>query len=467
MKKLYAFFTICTLLLVTGICAHAADFDVVSTKLPRGEAYKEYSAQIEMKGGNEGYSFEYVSGSKPKGLEINSDGSVTGIPTSTGTFENMNVRITHTDGTSALVTFEMGVSRRPIIVIVTVSDDIILYDGEQHIATVECFDYYTGLPLEAELVPTVLYGNDKLEYAQEAGTYYIDVRPPEGCSIRKREGAEYIVIEYRTAQISVKDKYFKYIEGGIFEITDEDVTVTPPEAGYAVMYRKRGDAEYSSELPTEPGIYDVRVHTTNPNYETAYANALLTIAGTAYMNLGNSPAALIFSENIAETEKESKLDAFKSDPNRVFRDINYPKFNIPGINVDLDADKYTVIVRDIMNFKDPGLYAEGVGNIASEYTMEKVNGADDLYKVTYDVEDVDDLYRYVMVVRRIGDVDGNGYVNAIDANHLDKKKDEKPATVTEARVWDVTKEGTLNRADAAAIRYRFSTPLEAYYPWVN
>ena len=71
-----------------------------------------------------------------------------------------------------------------------------------------------------------------------------------------------------------------------------------------------------------------------------------------------------------------------------------------------------------------------------------------------------------MVVNgRIGDVTGDGVVNAIDANHLDDL--DRPAqTIKEARLWDVNKDGNIDRSDATAIRRRFSEKLKPYYPWI-
>ena len=58
MKKLYVFFVTLILMMATGICVHAAEFNVKNLILPYGNAYEAYDAQIEMEGGNDGYTFQ-------------------------------------------------------------------------------------------------------------------------------------------------------------------------------------------------------------------------------------------------------------------------------------------------------------------------------------------------------------------------------------------------------------------------
>ena len=464
MKKLYALFAMIALVIITGTCAHAAEFNPVRTDLVDGEAYRKYEDQIQMQGGNEGYTFAYMSGLKPAGITINSDGSVTGTPTSAGRYTKMNVLISHTDGTSAVVTFQIFIALRPIKVQITAPSNVV-YDGKPHTAQIKCFDYYTGEEL-TQLSPVLTYGMDNITEPVDAGTYIIKVRPPSGCSIEESEGDTHIEISRRIAKISVQDKYCLYTKGQKFGITADDVTVEPAGVEYIVEYRKNGESTYTTDEPTEIGIYRVRVRITNPNYTEAYDEAdLIVAAGEAKMNLGNSPAAMILSEDVADSEKQSNLAAFKA--NHVFGGINYPTFNVTGINENLDENEYTVVVSDINKFKDPGFFIEGLGAVDANKTIEEVT--ENIYKVTYDFDsEEDNLFRYVMVVRGIGDVDNSGYVNAIDANHFNKVAAGKvPATVAEARVWDVNKDGKLNKEDANAIRNRFSIPLVPYYPWVN
>ena len=186
------------------------------------------------------------------------------------------------------------------------------------------------------------------------------------------------------------------------------------------------------------------------------------LTSVASLNMGNSPAAMIYNE--AAADKDDAVNTFKTS--RIYNDTHYPKFIVPNTDEsDFDADVNTVIVNDIKNFDDPGMVVNGAAAVKG--TLEAVDGAKDLYKVTYNY-DGGTLTRYVMVVGgKIGDANGDGILNAIDGNYITAKASGVPTTVTQARIWDVNKDGTLNRSDADAIYNRFSEPLKPYYPWVK
>lgn len=705
MKKISAFFVMLMLMFAAGICVHAADFDVDGgARLPDGEAYKAYSAQINMTGGNDGYTFEFVSGFKPAGLTVNSDGSVTGTPTSSGFYSSMNIRISHTDGTSEVVSFSIMVMPRSISVVVD-SPANLVYDGQPHTAQVKCYDADGNLI--DDIVPSVKYGADWLDAATNAGTYAITVLNPSGCLITDYTGDEYLIINTQSVtELSAADKTFQY-DGNSHGITDSDVTVNPSAAGYTVEYRKTGASAYTADEPVAAGTYEARLHTVNSNYETVYATATVTIlaqeinftvtnttaeydgarhevsvacdksdvdytvsytdasgnpaepisAGTynvvitlanadAYtigaitgntltitpktikftaaqdsfeydgtektpvistdpvtdvslytvsyrktgetsssaildagtydvvitltdsnnyviddsstktitvtaqvvnftvtdntvtydgnahkatvttesdipqssytvqyrkngvltnsvtdageyeivitvsdsnyaldsafsgtmtvisavsLNIGNSPAAMIYKDNSHSDNADWQAAAlnalvttrrFSSDylPSGCSADIAYGLIN----NIDIDGDKYTVIVTSLDAFVDPGLSVNG--STVTGSSPVQVEGIEGLYKVTYTYND-ENYERYVAVVRKIGDTNGDGFVNAVDANYLDNKN-TAPSGVTEARVWDVNKDGMLDANDAAAIRSRYKTALTSYYPWL-
>lgn len=278
MKKLSAFFVMLMLMLAAGVCAHAADFNVENTALPNGEAYKQYTAQINMIGGNTGYSFEFESGFKPAGITINQDGSVTGMPTTAGSFKIMRIRISHTDGTSALVNFTIKIYPKKVKLAVQAPENAV-YDGiTQYTASGQYYDM-DGNQI-TENTPVLVYGKDRLSSAVDAGTYYIDYQSPSAYSITAYEGDRYLTVSPAAVTgISVQDRTYSY-DGAAHGLTTADITVTPSQAGYAVEYRKQGTSEFTSDLPVSSGVYTARVYTTNPNYEPTSAEATVTIQGS-------------------------------------------------------------------------------------------------------------------------------------------------------------------------------------------
>lgn len=287
MKKLSAIFVMLMLMMTVGICANAADFTVESLYLPDGNAYEPYSAQIQMENGNSGYTFEFATGIKPLGIDINSDGSVTGIPTSSGYYKSMKIRISHTDGTSAVVDFAVLIMPRKIKVNVQAPNDAV-YDGvTEYNADVTFYDM-SGNEL-TDIVPNVKYGEDRVNSVINAGTYYIHLSTPSGCTISEKTGDEYLYVKGAAVdEFSVKSKSFQY-DGQPHGITDEDVTVTPSNAGWKAEYKKNGASYYTTEVPVDAGVYSVRVYTTNLNYKTAYTTATIEISGsTVDFEVGNT-----------------------------------------------------------------------------------------------------------------------------------------------------------------------------------
>lgn len=278
MKKISALFIMLMLMMLGGICVHAADFTVESIYLPTGNAYEPYSAQIQMENGNSGYTFEFVSGFKPIGLTVNSDGSVTGTPISSGMYSYMKVLISHTDGTSAEVEFSMLIMPRKIKVNIDAPDGAV-YDGAtEYTADVTFYDM-DGNVL-SDITPTVKYGAKQLTSVIDAGTYSIEVSTPSGCLIKEITGDNYLYVKGAdAAEISVGDKMFAY-DGQPHGITADDVTVNPSNAGWAVRYKKNGASYYTADTPVDAGTYSVKVYTTNVNYEASSAYATLVIDGS-------------------------------------------------------------------------------------------------------------------------------------------------------------------------------------------
>lgn len=262
MKRIIAFLVGLMVVGAFGICVGAAEFNVKSTMLPYGDAYEEYNGQIELVGGNDGYTFEYYAGFKPVGVTVNSDGTVTGTPKSSG-LTKMIVRITHTDGSKADVEISMLIRPRNVKVNVTAPKDAV-YDGvTEYESTVECYDM-DGTILEGA-IPTVRYGADKLERVKNAGTYTINVYAPSGCMIVERTGDDYMYVSPADVSMTVADKTAEY-DGNTHGITAEDVTITPQTVPWKAEYKKSGSTYFTADEPKDPGVYTVRTYTTDSNY---------------------------------------------------------------------------------------------------------------------------------------------------------------------------------------------------------
>ncbi len=142
------------------------------------------------------------------------------------------------------------------------------------------------------------------------------------------------------------------------------------------------------------------------------------------------------------------------------------------MEIPTDIDKYTVIVKNIADFTDPGVSFNGTTVYGSAPVA--VADVEGLYTVTYTLNTglsaPTILTRYVMEAGRIGDVNGDGYVNAVDANFIEKALGANTTInaegVKKARVWDVNKDGQIDASDASAIRSRYRTKLMPYYPWI-
>lgn len=343
MKKVFLFLITMSIMIMTGVCAYAADYDVKTTSLPSGKAYEPYSAQIEMAAGNDGYTFEFATGVKPKGLTINSDGSITGIPTTAGCFPYMCVRISHTDGTSKIVNFNLRIDLRSIQVEVTAPKNVV-YDGNGHTAQIKCFDM-DGNELN-DMTPVVRYGIYNLASAVNAGSYYIDVYV-SGCKIEKREGDLYLEIarkEGATVTLS-GDKHFPYDQKP-HPLTASDITVTPSGISYAIEYSKNG-GEYTADEPVASGTYKARVYTTDSNYVWAWAECLITIEGSS-INFDVTDTQYTY-------DGQPHFPTITADTDGVPYTVTYTNSKGETVASPTNADTYTITIT----LNDSSVYSIG------------------------------------------------------------------------------------------------------------
>ncbi len=716
MKKFAILTALIVLVTVLGIPALSASLPVSSTTLAAGEAYQPYTSQIQMSGGNNGYTFRFVSGTLPTGITFSGD-TFSGTPRSSGFYSRINVQITDTaTGVSETVVFSMYIAPRKITINVDAPDGA-LYDGVTgYTAAITCFDYYTGDNLTDTLRPTARYGSELLSAATDAGTYFIRVVTPSGCSVQKQTGDTHLIVAGSVVNTLSVTGFSHAYDGNFHGINENHVTLDPANAGWAVEYMHPGESTYKSEEPKAPGVYTARVYTTNPNYALCVATATisitsqkvnftvwdyvyayvagvsrtatlshdgpedlaytvsytgedgntyaavtkagvytmhitiddpayalgtvspvntLTILGTPvnftvtdyshtysgtpkaatvtadveavhfsviYRNAsgeevtpptdagtysisvsmeegdymlgtldhttltisplpvtfsgdsgtvdydgqphtlplspsdalaegnytltyrprggvttqasainaglydvgvrftngnftlggalsqtltvkavlsmapGNSPAAMIYRDSAHASDADwqaATLTDFTTDGRF---DSYLPAGCSAGITyhdvgaLSPDKNVYTLVVKNTESLTDPGLTVQDGVTTAPVKGVLEPTGTDGLYMLTYTYTaayGTETRQRYVIVVPdRIGDVNGDGNVNGIDANHLDGHQ-APTADFIQGRIWDVTMDGIVDEADAAAIRNRFSLKLTPYYPWIE
>lgn len=78
----------------------SADLVIITDSLPYAQQGVEYSARLEAEGGVPPYTWKHISGVKPAGININADGTVTGIATSVGLYKAINIGCTESTGRS-------------------------------------------------------------------------------------------------------------------------------------------------------------------------------------------------------------------------------------------------------------------------------------------------------------------------------------------------------------------------------
>lgn len=265
MKKLSAFFVMLMLIFAAGICVHAEDLTITTASLKKGTAYEEYYDKIEASGGSGDYTFEYVGGTYPKGLVFGDDGVISGIPTRSGVFLNMIFQVTdNVTGEIAQKRFSLNI--QPVLVEIAISDTEYTYEeGKSYKATVVC----TTNP---DIIPTVTYGNGQKEITS-AGSYVIKVKLPTGYKCNYQNNSLLNVHKNSTSALRVTGVTVPY-DGEPHEVA---VSATPENLSYEVLYQKKGETEYTTDIPVERGTYSAVARTTDSNYEFREAYAAVNI----------------------------------------------------------------------------------------------------------------------------------------------------------------------------------------------
>lgn len=75
---------------------------ITTSSLPAATVGVSYSATLTAIGGSPPYTWYVIEGALPTGLSLSSSGSITGIPTTTGTF-SFRIQATDPPGNSAVI----------------------------------------------------------------------------------------------------------------------------------------------------------------------------------------------------------------------------------------------------------------------------------------------------------------------------------------------------------------------------
>lgn len=376
----------------------------------------------------EGYTVTYVD---EKGVEV-------AQPVNAGTYEvkitlnNQNYKI------GAIEPHAMTISPKDVDFNILTTDPVV-YTGEKLEPEIEAVDYDGDYTVKYFDVKTGAQ-TDPIK----AGTYSIRISITDPNFNAVAPASQRFVIAKKPVSFTLTSATKTY--NG--EPQSVAVQTDPADfTGYKLMYKNDSTGVERAEA-VAAGVYTVLVSITDTNYTVAAgaADATLTINPRVRLSEGNSPAAMGIEEDYYGA--------------------------IDGIN--LDGMKSTVIVKNIADFtnnKENVLIIENSAtDIKTVFSEPKKASTSGLYTADYPYTLADGtaarpLRRYIMVVGKTGDINGDTYVNATDANSLDGV-DITPQTVTQARVWDVNKDGVINSEDGECIRKRFTNPITQFYPWV-
>jgi hypothetical protein len=98
-------------LVVTG----AGPLSILSTSLPPGIAGQPYSQIVSASGGNPAYTWTQTGGSMPAGLSLSSSGTVSGQPTTPGSY-TLGVQVTDSTGGKAVSSVTLNISPAPLTI---------------------------------------------------------------------------------------------------------------------------------------------------------------------------------------------------------------------------------------------------------------------------------------------------------------------------------------------------------------
>ena len=99
-----------------AVCTNGASgqLSISTTSLPNGEVAANYSATLSAVNGNPPYSWSIASGSLPSGLAVSTSGTISGVPTATGT-SSFTVKVTDSSHNTATANLSITIVGDPQI----------------------------------------------------------------------------------------------------------------------------------------------------------------------------------------------------------------------------------------------------------------------------------------------------------------------------------------------------------------
>lgn len=224
----------------------------------------ECSIQLEAKGGTPPYTWAYEYGLRPAGMTLNSNGVLSGTPTTTGYLSAWYVSCKDSTGRSLVK--NIGVRMTPQKVhIERVGSSTFTYDGEPHTLDLRCVE----VP-ELELI--VRYGSEYLTAPTEVTSYYATISSGNGNYSIIKDKDYYLWIEPMKVTIT-------HTSPQIYTYDGEQHTyeyVASPEYAPVIKYKPYSssdnltspskDSGYTDTPPSEVGKYRVWFATADKNH---------------------------------------------------------------------------------------------------------------------------------------------------------------------------------------------------------
>lgn len=406
MKKRTAFFIIMIFLFASvNICVFAdGELTITSNRFKTGQAYSAYSDFVRVSGGEGSYT--YTCGTLPRGLSLNSEtGEISGIPTVSSQVRNIPFTVKDAAGNSVTKRITMNIN--PRLVDFNISNYNYIYEkgGAPYKATLE--SRVAGINFN------VYYGkaSERQTEVNNAGLYPINISMDSGYRVGSVFDTDNVshslsyytlnVYQNQNASISVEDANYIYETGGKYEA---NVTVVPSDISYEVTYRKQGETEYTSEVPTEVGMYSVLARTTDSNYAERQATGVITVgyqtvqfnseAADSYTYNGNPQSPNVTA--VGEIPEDAWQVTYRNTANDEVTNTAPTNAGTYEIIIDFKGNPYEAEISGPTTFTIDPMPVDF--NMTSEHTVIQVNNNFNVTATPIDntLITTDDYYVYIV-----------------------------------------------------------------------